>query len=211
MGTRSLTVVIHKGEIKVARYGQWDGYPESLGISTLSFLRNSAKVELLKQVLPKVCFFSTSHSPENMDMSRNPGIYFEGNWGNDPEGNGTFRHTAPGTNDPIFISGLREDEHILELILGYKDRVGIILTDAYGFAAESLWCPWAYVTDFDRNTFEVYCGFISGGIAPADRFYHLYKEVSDYYPVKLLVRFPLDQLPGDDEFIVTCRKLLKER
>lgn len=40
MGTRNLIVVKDKnGEVKVAQYGQWDGYPEGQGFGILKFLR----------------------------------------------------------------------------------------------------------------------------------------------------------------------------
>ena len=39
MGTRNLTIVHSNGEYKVAQYGQWDGYPEGLGIQLLKYLK----------------------------------------------------------------------------------------------------------------------------------------------------------------------------
>ena len=39
MGTRNLTIVYSNGEYKVAQYGQWDGYPEGLGVQLLKYLR----------------------------------------------------------------------------------------------------------------------------------------------------------------------------
>ncbi len=39
MGTRNLTIVIHNKEVKVAQYGQWDGYPDGQGKICLRFLR----------------------------------------------------------------------------------------------------------------------------------------------------------------------------
>ena len=211
MGTRSVTIVIHKGEIKVAQYGQSDGYPESMGVSALSFLRDPEKVNQLKQVLPKVRFYSRSDSWENMDLSRNSETYLPGDWENNLEDRANVLRRIPKPNDPIFISVLEENEYIFEVILKYKDRPAIILTDAYGFAAESLWCEWAYVIDFDKHTFEVYHGFNTTGINRGDRFYHLHKEISDYYPVKILTSFSLDELPGNDGFINVCRKLFKEK
>jgi hypothetical protein len=41
MGTRHFQKVINKkGEIKLAQYGQWDGYPSGQGIDILEYLRN---------------------------------------------------------------------------------------------------------------------------------------------------------------------------
>lgn len=40
MGTRNITLVVLNKEFKVAQYGQWDGYPESMGVGVLDFLRN---------------------------------------------------------------------------------------------------------------------------------------------------------------------------
>ena len=41
MGTRNLTIVRNKeGIIRVAQYGQWDGYPEGQGITALNFIKN---------------------------------------------------------------------------------------------------------------------------------------------------------------------------
>lgn len=41
MGTRNLTIVIDKqGALKVAQYGQWDGYPSGQGAVVLEFAKN---------------------------------------------------------------------------------------------------------------------------------------------------------------------------
>jgi hypothetical protein len=56
MGTRHLIKVKYKGEVKVAQYGQWDGYPDGQGLDILKFLRNKIKVEELKEKLSKVRF-----------------------------------------------------------------------------------------------------------------------------------------------------------
>lgn len=40
MGTRHYQKVINqKGEVKIAQYGQWDGYPSGQGVKILDFLR----------------------------------------------------------------------------------------------------------------------------------------------------------------------------
>ena len=46
MGTRNLTKVIDKnGVIKVAQYGQWDGYPAGQGVTALYHAHNAKGIE----------------------------------------------------------------------------------------------------------------------------------------------------------------------
>lgn len=47
MGTRSTTFVKYKGECKVAQYGQWDGYPSSVGVGILQVLRDGNRETVL--------------------------------------------------------------------------------------------------------------------------------------------------------------------
>ena len=52
MGTRNLTMVIDKrGDLKVAQYGQWDGYPEGWGVEILNFARDKEKMAKLEKEL----------------------------------------------------------------------------------------------------------------------------------------------------------------
>ena len=46
MGTRNLTKVIDKdGIVRVAQYGQWDGYPEGQGVTALYHAHNADRIE----------------------------------------------------------------------------------------------------------------------------------------------------------------------
>ena len=191
MGTRSLTVVVHNNEVKVAQYGQWDGYPKGQGKTLLSFLKDASKVETLKHLLPKVRFQTQEDIKEQTEFLKSIGC--ENGWMNIEQGK-LFRNKYPMHHRDV-------GGEILDLILLLKDSNEIILTDAYYFAADSLWCEWAYVVDFDKNTFEVYAGLNSEEISKEDRFFSLYKKGEKYKPVKLFMSFSLDELPDEKEFI----------
>jgi hypothetical protein len=59
MGTRNLTCVVVNGDYKIAKYGQWDGYPSGLGISILNFLQTKFNKNKFKKHLNKVKFVSS--------------------------------------------------------------------------------------------------------------------------------------------------------
>lgn len=48
MGTRNLTMVKYNGEIKVAQYGQYDGYPSGQGLTALRLCRDKNKLADLR-------------------------------------------------------------------------------------------------------------------------------------------------------------------
>ncbi len=60
MGTRNLTKVIDKdGVIRVAQYGQWDGYPEYSGTRVLSFISEHSILDKIEKSLVK-CRLTTN-------------------------------------------------------------------------------------------------------------------------------------------------------
>ena len=59
MGTRNLTVVVVNKKVKVAQYGQWDGYPTGLGTDLLKLLKNRDNREAIKSVVSKCKFIES--------------------------------------------------------------------------------------------------------------------------------------------------------
>jgi hypothetical protein len=54
MGTRNLTKVIDKdGTLRVAQYGQWDGYPSGQGVNMLSFISEHGMLNKIEKALAK--------------------------------------------------------------------------------------------------------------------------------------------------------------
>lgn len=195
MGTRNLTVVVSDGQIKVAQYGQWDGYPSGQGATILEFLRNLKSFELFKKRVNK-CTFMTAQEIEDFNAlaSRPEGVAFPPQFSRDVCGK------------------------ILQMVCDAKD--GLKLVNNISFAADSLMCEWAYVVDLDKRSLEVYRGFNNLPLAEDERFAFLTAESLEdhaktkanveargrtydspiYYPIFLIHKFRLWQLPSQKRF-----------
>ena len=199
MGTRNLTVVVHNQEVKVASYGQYDGFPNSLGIKLLKFFGNPANTENLRKILPKVRLWNDKDQKQQDEFLESIGC--TNGILNDKQKE-EFKKRYPFRYRERY-GRLREGQ-ILEVLLEFHHLDELATTDAYYFASDSLFCEWAYVIDYDTNTFEVYKGLNTSGISEEDRFFPLYDGENDYYPVKILASFPLDDLPDENEFLLDC-------
>lgn len=79
------------------------------------------------------------------------------------------------------------------------------IRDYSEFAADSLFCEWAYVIDLQKGTFEVYKGFNEELLRRGYRFFYLSnRSDGGYQPVKQVHEFDLNALPSDEEFLETC-------
>ncbi len=175
MGTRHLIAVYQGGTHKIAQYGQWDGYPSGQGKTVLEFLKDEAAVHMLRDYRLKNCRFLTPSEIDKINLEKNP-----------------------IEQRPQLSRNLGAD--ILNLAATVDN---LALVDSLDFAADSLFCEWAYVVDFDENVFEVYRGFNQ---EPAiGRFANMpVEDGSEYQPVTLIARYALDDLPSYEDFIKDC-------
>lgn len=198
MGTRHLICVFLDNEYKVAQYGQWDGYPEGQGMECLHFLRDEMFESHFLHWLRKMTFASNEYIQGVQD-----GIYSVTN---------NYNKTMDllSNNFPQFVRDLSVG--ILSKI--QNGEITPFLHNSLKFAADSLFCEWAYVIDLDKRTFEVYKGFNQTPLTENDRFFWLeeesYKEYRDddrqYHPVKIVHSWELDKLPTDEEFLAEFNK-----
>ena len=189
MGTSNLICVVSGGNYRVAHYCNHDGYPEGQGAMILEFLR-SEKVNNLRNNLDKCVFISQSEYDEKRkEIGWIPGR------GYSLEAYNKFKETYPSLS---FVTGAE----ILDIVAEATEEVK--LYNEYDFSRNSLSCEWAYVIDFDANTFEVYEGYNKKPLDKSERFYST--EISDdgFYPVKLHATFSLDNLPDKDTFLTAC-------
>ena len=198
MGTRNLTCVVNDGTYRIAQYGQWDGYPSGQGLNILGFL-SDGNVEALKRNSLKCSFISDENYKR---LWREFGVNLDKNGFVDSKTSDKFNAKYPQFNRDV-------GSDILKMVADSPD--GLMLQDDYMFAADSLFCEWAYVIDFDKNTFEIYQGFNNKPLDSSERFSGLYCKANDkrdsddkYYPVKLVATFSLSELPDTEEFLLEC-------
>jgi hypothetical protein len=176
-----MTFVVSDKTIKVAQYGQWDGYPAGQGRTILEFLRNNPDL---------------SQFEKNLDNVRLPtpaeirGWYVEA--GMDPEDESgfitmdiadKFNEAHPSICRDMggavlqYINETTEPELALDL----------------DFINDGLFCEWAYCVDLDEGYLEVYGGYDAEPLAEENRF------GPDAIP--LVAKYPLDALPTVEEFL----------
>lgn len=184
MGTRHLTCVVKDGDYKVAQYGQWDGYYSGQGICILNFLRDKLDREKFLANLA-LTFQPDDGQIETMDATLK----------------------AAGKSIRQLYPSMSRDTggDILELIQESSEPLPLRLD--VDFAADSLFCEYAYVVDFDKNTFEVFEGFNEEPLAEGERFYGA-KTAEDtsyrstqYQPVRHRKTYQLDALPTNEAFL----------
>jgi len=191
MGTRNITAVMVNGEYKVAQYGQWDGYPSGQGKTILDFLRSLTK-EKKKRFVKKVKAVKELTEEENQKQ-----------WvecGADPDNDMVGFDVSKIHTEKYPESSRDTGGKILSIIM--KRKAGILLNNKIDFVTDSLFCEWAYVVDLDDNTFEVFKGFNQMPLHRDERFATFSDQCrEDYYPVKLVKKYDLDNLPTVPEMV----------
>lgn len=186
MGTRHLICVVEGGDFKIAQYGQWDGYPSGQGVDVLSFL-STADLAVFRE---KVRSLTWATEQDVMDSYAACGVEVI-------DGMIAFNDALEKweAEYPQYSRGT--GAKILSLVLD-SDKP-LRLKDSRTFAADSLFCEYAYVIDLDANTLEVYSGFQEqphslGRFAGSE-------PDRGYYPVALVKTWSLGDLPSEEDFL----------
>ena len=191
MGTRNLTIVQLDGEYKVAQYCQWDGYPEGQGKTVLHFLRDYCDLSIFKQ---KISLIEEANAEYIKDLWTKEGA--------DPISDMVSLDISDKFKKKYPHFHRDRGAKILQMI--YDDEVSLIQKDL-SFAADSLFCEFAYVIDLDKDRLEVYKGFNEEPLSEDERFAFLtpkeYKGDNKYFPIKLAKSYDLKKLPTDEQFI----------
>jgi hypothetical protein len=168
MGTRHLiTAFDEQGELKVAQYGQWDGYPEGQGITMLNILRFTTRTDYTGKLVSEVA--------DGLARCR---------WGSEDELNAIYNSLPEmsyvGTDDQksfdLLYPNLTRDTgaNILNVVAWSVGEV--LLVDHSDFAQDELFCEGIYSVNYQSKMFTSKYG-------------------------ELLVSFPLDDLPTNQEYL----------
>ncbi len=179
MGTRHSIIVIVDKKTKVAQYGQWDGSPSGVGCELLTTLLSCDLNDLKEKC--KTLKSLTEKQVQNK-------------WKEVGDVSEKFKELYPHLSRDCSSDIL---QHILS---GVCKEVSLDKQ----FPGNSLFCEWAYVIDFDKNSFEIYEGFNKDILTPEDRFFPLQNKIEkfreEYKPVKLWMEFKLNDLPTLEVF-----------
>lgn len=195
MGTRNLTMVIYDGKTRVAQYGQWDGYPRGQGATVLSFLKKNKsplKMKAFKEKLLEAKFIDEAKRKEIKSFCKSIGS--TNGW--------MTMEQADKYKEKYPLLSRDNGAKVLEMIMKTEEK-DLWLDDSTDFAADSLFCEYAYVIDLDKGKLEVYTGFNKTPLSKEERFFYLTEEAkkdhiegtTKYSPIRLAVEYPLDKLP----------------
>jgi hypothetical protein len=193
MGTRNLTCAVINNDYKVAQFAQWDGYPSGQGIIILEFIRDKMDRPLMEKRLREITFLNDEEIELINESKKFPQQFSRDVGGRIFEFIQNGRYSSRELQVPSY--NYKEVEHLWEM-----DK----LFNQLSFAADSLFCEYAYVVDFDKNTFEVYKGFVKSphtGERFSDMDTHKSNGDSQYYPVKHWKTFDLNDLPSNEVFL----------
>lgn len=209
MGTRHLIMVIDKNNaLKVAQYGQWDGYPSGQGVDVLAFAKDKDKMNLLQERFDIIKFYNEDESFKEYEEAYNSRAP---QWSNEPDKRTTedkywWETTQTRDLGADILKSLIE----LDINLLPKEHNGnIYLDNDSKFLKDSLYCEWAYCINFHTNKLMVFQGFNKDKSkehefckTTEEEIKESYKDVDyKYYGCALKKEYDLDNLPTKEEFL----------
>lgn len=192
MGTRNLTCVALDGELKVAQYGQWDGYPSFQGKIVMQFVKNTLlekdNIDIFRGKVSALTEYEESavetlwRKAEKERAKYRKRLNTERNI---PDGEYNIDvELKVNKFMPENYPAITRDTGAKILQAVFDDKTGGKIILNKDFAADSLFCEYAYVVDLDNNTVEFYKGFVQEPHNDG-RFSDMAPDGS-YYPIKLL-------------------------
>lgn len=180
MGTRGLNGWVVDGNV-YASYNQYDTYPDGLGRVSIEYVKELLRDDTVEQTKEQVrALVKVKEDDEPTAEQLAPLV-----------ANGRVDGNVSTGQD--WYSALRNNQGTYREIL----ETGIIL-DSAAFAADSLFCEYAYLVNLDDSTLEFYQGFQKAGATIEGRFAELESGSEGYAPITLVKAFPFELVAKGD-------------
>lgn len=189
MGTSAMLYIIDRGETRIAALTSTDAYPDGMGADLLQFISNRKNLRMLREALPR-CLPLDQASKDRLIGCRTA------------ESN-RYIESHP---EYLYMQGV----HMLRDLISSEGEVRV-----WNRFDDRRYDDWAYVIDFDRNTFEVYKGMSGVPVPEGERFHDpAGADAKGIHPFKEVAVFDMDDLPSSPEFVSVCsereRPMLEE-
>ncbi|KAK3341955.1 hypothetical protein B0T25DRAFT_617503, partial [Lasiosphaeria hispida] len=157
IGTHNLICVFYNGQFVLAQYGSCDGYPKGQGLEIVKFLKNPGNIQRLKdglnhtfKVSDEVAYVAKRQINNLRGLERlawdafiklkNPLVTIE-----------VIRHLRPSLHGSTGAG-------ILKIVAQAWELQKVPIKFDLSFAADWVYCKWAYVIDLDGEVLEVFRG-----------------------------------------------------
>jgi hypothetical protein len=198
MGARHLTIIRDNGKM-LHHYGQWDGYPSGQGVIVLETLKTFNERKF-RQNFEKAKLLTREEVHALLDPIKDPA---------NTAGPGFMSFSTAALRKNAFPQLDRDmGAKVLAHIESGEDLR--YFNDA-DFPADSLFCEWAYMVDFDTRQLRVFKGFNEKPLKEGQFYAHLKPlekgNVSTvYYPSREVTAYSLDSLPTEGQFLADLEK-----
>lgn len=185
IGTRGCYGFYRDGTNKLT-YNHFDSYPEYLGYNVVEFIRDTS-IEEMNQIFDQIVMVNED-SPATKKQIDECLKWYDSS-------------ISTGALDEWYVLLRRAQGDLF----AYKKGLRFMI-DNSEFMKDSLFCEWAYVINLTTNKLEIYRGFQK---KPQKNRYYTRKQIcKGYYNVKLVIEFPLDNIPDDwvEQLDKECKK-----
>ena len=192
MSTRGACGVKIGGKYKVT-YNHSDSYPEGMGKEVVDFcqkVQESNHWENFRKVCKKLELVDSNSKPSPV-LQKKYHKYADFSVGN-----------QKADDWYCLLRGLQGIKNLSEML--YGDIVFIDhMIDSFDFLKDSLFCEYAYIINLDDMTLEFYQGYNHSPQADNPLPFEQvalskdYEGEDNYYPVRYMGSFPLDNIPED--------------
>lgn len=143
MGTRHITVVKSKGKVKVAQYGQWDGYPTGQGETIAEFIKKADLPKFKKQVDALGVYTTKAIEKAYKDAGHDGGEWVKGEVSDEKN----RKHPALDRDHGAGILQLIHDGIVkkVQLCNDFNIKAGKVIDEA-------TWIEYWYLIDLDGET-----------------------------------------------------------